>query len=86
MNIDINTMTVEELEALQREITRTIAERTIERKQELAQRYAEAVLAIKNEFPYFGAMYGYTDYDGTQIDFIRDVPDTLEEIMGGFEF
>lgn len=86
MNIDLTTMTTSELEDLQRTILRTITERTIDRQKELAKQYAEAVLAIKKEFPYLGALYGYTDYDGTELDFIRCVPDTLEEIMEGFEF
>ena len=83
--IDLKSMTDKELIELKQSINSTLEDRNHQRRLNLAKQFADIVLTIKKEFPSLGATYGYCDSDGTEIDFIRDLPDTKGEIVTGFE-
>ena len=81
---NLANLSTEELNDLSYTIACVIADRERQSKMQLAQQFADVVLAIKKEFPYMGATYGICDGDGTEIDFIRDLPDTRTEIIAMF--
>lgn len=81
---DIKSFSNMDLVLLHDAICELLEDRDKQRKRELAGNFADAVLAIKKEFPYMKATYGICDEEGTEIDFIRDLPDTKNEIIGMF--
>ena len=75
---NLANLSTEELNDLSYTIACVIADRERQSKMQLAQQFADVVLAIKKEFPYMGATYGICD------DFIRNLPDTKTKIVAMF--